>query len=41
MVYVALQPALISWQGAVMLALMIPLLFFTFTVVLGIRRSGR
>jgi ubiquinone biosynthesis protein len=41
MVYVALQPALISWQGAVMIALMIPLLFFTFTVVLGIRRSGR
>ncbi len=41
MAYLAVRPALVSWHAAVLLVLAIPLLVFTFTVVLGIRRSGR
>ncbi len=39
--YLAVRPALLSWHAAVLFVLAIPLLVFTFTVVLGIRRSGR
>lgn len=41
MAYLAVRPALLSWHAAVLVLLAIPLLVFTFTVVLGIRRSGR
>lgn len=41
MAYLAVRPALFSWHAAVLVVLAIPLLVFTFTVVLGIRRSGR
>lgn len=41
MAYLAVRPALLSWHAAVLVVLAIPLLVFTFTVVLGIRRSGR
>ncbi len=41
LVYLGLRPALGSWQGVVMMLAVIPLVVFTVTVVLGIRRNGR
>jgi multidrug efflux pump subunit AcrB len=41
MVYMALRPSLGSWQGMILLVATIPLVVFTVTVVLGIRRSNR
>jgi hypothetical protein len=41
LVYLGLRPALGSWQGVVMMLAVIPLVVFTITVVLGIRRNGR
>jgi ubiquinone biosynthesis protein len=41
MVYLGLRPELRSWQGVAMLLAVVPLLIFTMTVVLGIRRSDR
>jgi len=41
LVYLGLRPALGSWQGVVMVLAVIPLVVFTITVVLGIRRNGR
>lgn len=41
MAYLAVRPSIGSWQGIVLILLAIPLLVFTFTVVLGIRRSER
>jgi ubiquinone biosynthesis protein len=41
MVYMAARPELGSWQGVLLLLATIPLVIFTVTVVLGIRRSHR
>ena len=41
MAYLAVRPSVGSWQGIVLILLAIPLLVFTMTVVMGIRRSER